>query len=256
MLLRRMIDHVRAQNWLAVGLDFVIVVVGVFIGIQLGNLNEARVERETGYAYLALIADEMEGQADEYSQVVGQAKGRLEDLEYVAGVLDDPARAAGDPEGFLAAIYFSRYRSYFPPPMNVYEGLESSGDISLLPQIEVLSKIRQHYSDIERWNDVMDSSKNTWLRYGEAVTGYLSAEQMAAILAGAPGPPAGLEGYTGEEAVALATRMADDRALMFALPVVRDYHNSSRDLAGNLEVKTRALLVEVNAALGRPEGTE
>lgn len=32
MLLRRVIEHVRAQNWTAVGLDFVIVVVGVFIG--------------------------------------------------------------------------------------------------------------------------------------------------------------------------------------------------------------------------------
>lgn len=32
MLLRRVIEHVKAQNWTAVALDFVIVVVGVFIG--------------------------------------------------------------------------------------------------------------------------------------------------------------------------------------------------------------------------------
>ena len=30
MLLRRVIEHVKAQNWTAVALDFVIVVVGVF----------------------------------------------------------------------------------------------------------------------------------------------------------------------------------------------------------------------------------
>ncbi|MBI1393579.1 MAG: hypothetical protein GC152_12625 [Alphaproteobacteria bacterium] len=42
MILRRMIEHVRTQNWTAVALDFVIVVAGVFIGIQLGNWNEAR----------------------------------------------------------------------------------------------------------------------------------------------------------------------------------------------------------------------
>ncbi|MEO1250920.1 MAG: DUF6090 family protein [Pseudomonadota bacterium] len=39
-----MIEHVKAQNWIAVGLDFVIVVVGVFIGIQVSNWNEARAE--------------------------------------------------------------------------------------------------------------------------------------------------------------------------------------------------------------------
>jgi hypothetical protein len=35
MLLRRVIEHVKAQDWLAVDTDFVIVVVGVVIGIQV-----------------------------------------------------------------------------------------------------------------------------------------------------------------------------------------------------------------------------
>ena len=39
MFLRRIIRHVRNQEWLAIGIDFVIVVVGVFIGIQAANLN-------------------------------------------------------------------------------------------------------------------------------------------------------------------------------------------------------------------------
>ena len=42
MLLRRITEHVKAQNWTAVALDFVIVVVGVFIGIQVANWNEGR----------------------------------------------------------------------------------------------------------------------------------------------------------------------------------------------------------------------
>lgn len=46
MILRRLNEHVKAQNWVAVGLDFLIVVLGVFLGIQLGNWNEARIERQ------------------------------------------------------------------------------------------------------------------------------------------------------------------------------------------------------------------
>lgn len=42
MLLRRIAEHVKAQNWTAVALDFVIVVVGVFIGIQVANWNEVQ----------------------------------------------------------------------------------------------------------------------------------------------------------------------------------------------------------------------
>ena len=45
MLLRRMMRHVNDQNWFAVGIDFVIVVVGVFIGIQVSNWNAAQAEK-------------------------------------------------------------------------------------------------------------------------------------------------------------------------------------------------------------------
>jgi len=41
MILRRITEHVKDQNWFAVGIDFFIVVVGVFIGIQVSNWNEA-----------------------------------------------------------------------------------------------------------------------------------------------------------------------------------------------------------------------
>jgi hypothetical protein len=42
MLFRRISAHVQHQNWTAVVLDFAIVVVGVFIGIQVSNWNEGR----------------------------------------------------------------------------------------------------------------------------------------------------------------------------------------------------------------------
>lgn len=40
MILRRITQHVKEQNWFAVGIDFVIVVIGVFIGIQVANWND------------------------------------------------------------------------------------------------------------------------------------------------------------------------------------------------------------------------
>jgi hypothetical protein len=45
MILRRVITHVRKQEWTAIGIDFVIVVVGVFIGIQVSNWNAAQADK-------------------------------------------------------------------------------------------------------------------------------------------------------------------------------------------------------------------
>jgi hypothetical protein len=58
MLLRRVMQHVQEQNWTAIGIDLVIVVVGVFIGIQVANWNTTAIEkRETRQALLRLEED-------------------------------------------------------------------------------------------------------------------------------------------------------------------------------------------------------
>lgn len=60
MLLRRITEHVKAQNWTAVALDFVIVVVGVFIGIQVANWNEVREDKSDRTAYLERLAGDLD----------------------------------------------------------------------------------------------------------------------------------------------------------------------------------------------------
>ena len=60
MLLRRVIEHVKTQNWTAVALDFAIVVVGVFIGIQVSNWNEDRAFRNQERVYLAELRTEIQ----------------------------------------------------------------------------------------------------------------------------------------------------------------------------------------------------
>ncbi len=42
MILRRIVGHLRRQEWTAIFIDLVIVVSGVFIGIQVANWNDAR----------------------------------------------------------------------------------------------------------------------------------------------------------------------------------------------------------------------
>jgi hypothetical protein len=46
MILRRVIKHFREQEWTAIFLDFLIVVVGVFVGLQVSNWNAAQAARQ------------------------------------------------------------------------------------------------------------------------------------------------------------------------------------------------------------------
>ncbi|MEM6537230.1 MAG: hypothetical protein AAF668_05815 [Pseudomonadota bacterium] len=45
MILRRLMEHVRTQNWFAVALDFVIVVAGIWVALMAGQWSEGRQKR-------------------------------------------------------------------------------------------------------------------------------------------------------------------------------------------------------------------
>ncbi|MEM9014354.1 MAG: DUF6090 family protein [Pseudomonadota bacterium] len=88
MILRRITEHVKAQNWTAVALDFVIVVVGVFIGIQLGNWNEARSLEAQEDVFLRELKEEIRhnvAQIEIQEQFVGALlSGGERGLEFLA----------------------------------------------------------------------------------------------------------------------------------------------------------------------------
>lgn len=67
MILRSVTRHVREQNWFAVGIDFVIVIVGVFIGIQVANWNDAQRERSRAAEYAERLKLDLRAEL-EYSE--------------------------------------------------------------------------------------------------------------------------------------------------------------------------------------------
>lgn len=81
MLLRRIIEHVKAQNWTAIVIDFIIVVMGVFVGLQVSNWNEARAYEEHERVLLRELRGEVaQNSADAKAKgeafLVGAAAGR------------------------------------------------------------------------------------------------------------------------------------------------------------------------------------
>lgn len=59
MLLRRLTQHVKDQNWFAVALDFLIVIFGVFIGLQVSNWNAANAERASERQLLSQVQSDV-----------------------------------------------------------------------------------------------------------------------------------------------------------------------------------------------------
>lgn len=84
MIFRRIKAHIEKENWFAVAVDFFIVVVGVFIGIQVANWNEEQTLIKTETELLFDLREEIETsiaiteqKLQSYVQVVAAGKRSL-----------------------------------------------------------------------------------------------------------------------------------------------------------------------------------
>jgi len=77
MLLRSIIEHVKTQNWTAVVLDFVIVVVGILIAFQITEWNAARADRDREAEILEDMLADLDIDRSEYAVGINYALRRI-----------------------------------------------------------------------------------------------------------------------------------------------------------------------------------
>jgi len=104
MILRSLTRHVREQNWFAVGLDFFIVVVGVFIGIQVANWNAERLERQIERDTLIRLHDDIVESIAGQDRDLRFLEQQLSDQRVVVRALDACQVAADDEPSFQRGL--------------------------------------------------------------------------------------------------------------------------------------------------------
>ena len=60
MILRRLTQSLKDQNWTAIWIEFILLVTGVFLGIQVSNWNQARADRAAYEAALGRLGAEID----------------------------------------------------------------------------------------------------------------------------------------------------------------------------------------------------
>ncbi|MBL8545572.1 MAG: hypothetical protein JNL81_03865 [Hyphomonadaceae bacterium] len=146
MILRRIIAHFRKQEWTAIAIDFVIVVVGVFVGLQVNNWNEARAERAEEYGYLVRLHEDLTRSISTIERTVGmlerQAAGQTV-------FLDALAQCSVPPDSRDEIEYAISTLGYINAPIfssRTYDELTSSGAFDIIENED----IRTGLSDVVR----------------------------------------------------------------------------------------------------------
>ena len=141
MLLRRITAHVKEQNWFAVGIDLLIVVVGVFIGIQVANWNE-----EQGQRFDATVS--LERLHEDFNLILGQTErslARHEDhVKATARVLNGARKGEFIEESLLDDLQVIGDFSVPSGPSVTYRELVAAGRLKFIENQELRRSLKSY----------------------------------------------------------------------------------------------------------------
>ena len=155
MLFRRIKAHVEKENWFAVGVDFAIVVIGVFIGLQVANWNEARGEHARGEDIKVRLAAEfieLEPKLARHVRNVTTWRDLADDLaeDVLTGSIDLQTREFADRS---LAIGWHTPNS----GSNTVTELINQGDVDLLGSPDLVELLLEFHSTAMRHADANDA---------------------------------------------------------------------------------------------------
>jgi hypothetical protein len=165
MLLRRVAEHAKAQNWFAVTLDFLIVVGGVFIGIEMANWNQARQDRQEERRYYGQLVVDLRADLETMERAEVRADRHDEAAQLVINRLSGKALPQASPGQMAQAIQLAGF-IYIPhATRGTYDELVSTGNLGLLRNSRLKSHIAHYYGEFEenrQWDSLLRGQQSDY----------------------------------------------------------------------------------------------
>ena len=155
MLLRRITQHVKDQNWFAVLIDFIIVVFGVFVGMQVQSRYAENERRIADAQYMERLHDEVEELLAIRQSVV---EPRRKHFASIPGAMQKIYNSVDDAPITVeecAALQFTHI--YLNPTIDLptVDELLSAGRLDFLSSSDVRDNIVKYTQSAARANDVV-----------------------------------------------------------------------------------------------------
>ncbi len=143
MVIRRIREHAATHNWFAVTIDILIVFIGVFLGIQANNWNEARItEAAAKTDRVRLIEDLRTNEVDLEGRLFYYESVRQHALKALEG-FSSPDTGLG--EAFLVNAYQASQIRQRPMRRFTYDELVSTGSLAGIGDRKLRERLDLYY---------------------------------------------------------------------------------------------------------------
>ena len=148
MILRRLLLHVRSENWFTVFLEFVVVVAGLFIGLQIDTWWESRQEAKLEYSYLLEIREDFESNSLGLEETLAGLDSIIQSILilYEQSASETPSLSVDELNNHVRSI-IGMYA--FIPVSRAYSNMTGSGDLRLIRSRPLKNALAEYYAASE-----------------------------------------------------------------------------------------------------------
>ena len=234
------------QDWTAVAIELVVVVLGILIALQVGQWAQRQQERDLEKTYLSRLKEDLQVEYRRATVAERWARDRLSAVELLNRLVSDPGMAESDPGAVLWAIESASWRSFPRGNAFVYNELQSTGHMRLIRSVALRRQLAEHYAKlaIDSW---VGEDRSAEEQFDEATAGLLNTEELMA-LERVGGDRLRVNVEQGRARV-LATGFARRGDAQALLPSVAQHHLFNLRVIGDEKARLRRLIRAVESEL-------
>lgn len=223
MIQQKLATAINQHNWFSVTIEILIVVVGIFIGLQVDDWNEARKNGQVERRYLERIHADLAIDIASMQHGINLANKRREMGELLLQALDQPDLVRADPSAFMVAIEQANY-TYSPSSVDdTFEELKYSGELRIIRNSTLRAALTGYYKkfkDYQQWHYLRESEQ---VGYNQAKLGILTTRQIYAL-----NKYEGSATFTESEALEALERIRNKPAFIERIPYATHHFEDRR----------------------------
>lgn len=144
-MLRHVIGHLRRQDWTAVAIELIVVVIGVFIGMQVSNWNEDHETNQKAAVFTQRLKADLREEAWGYEMQIGYFDEVLNSAKQATDALTGKSPLSS--EALLIAAYRATQFNGNTRRRATYDELISTGEIGLIHDAALRDLAMRVYTD-------------------------------------------------------------------------------------------------------------
>ena len=180
-VLKRIARYIRNHDWFAVGIEILVVVIGLLLAFQLDDWRQGLAERKQERGYVDRLISDVRTDLPDIEHAIALGRMRLELSDFLIRVSAEPEAASAMPILFMGAISQAGF-TYTPElTSHTFDNLRATGDLRLIRDEPLKEALFDYYGFDASERQFRPLQFATEHRHFELGAGILSLEQQRYI---------------------------------------------------------------------------